>query len=180
MIFKIYLKILKIVNFRKYAKTIGVNYGHNTIFIGHGTSFGSEPYLISIGNNVLISNEVLFVNHDGGIHVLDKSKYKNVVKYGSISIGDNVFVGQRTIIMPGVRIGNNVVIGAGSIVTKSIPDNCIVAGNPAKFICYYNDYCENSYKSNPKYDIDNYKNNKKDEVMKICSKQKLKENITLK
>lgn len=179
MIFRIYLYILKIFNFKKYAKKIGVKFSDDTIFIGHNTSFGSEPYLISIGKKVLISNEVLFVNHDGGIHVLDKSKYKNVIKYGSISIGNNVFIGQRVIIMPGVNIGNNVVVGAGSIVTKSIPDDCVVAGNPARFITNYNDYCEKNQKSNPNYNIVNYKKNKKEEVINICRNQKPKDYITL-
>jgi len=49
-------------------------------------------------------------------------------------IGDNCFIGSRTIILPGVKIGNEVVIGIGSVVTKDIPNNCIAAGNPARII----------------------------------------------
>lgn len=57
-------------------------------------------------------------------------------KESSIYIGDNVFIGTRCIILKGVSIGNNSVIGAGSIVTKSIPANCVAAGNPCKVIRY--------------------------------------------
>lgn len=49
-------------------------------------------------------------------------------------IGDNCLVGNYAVIMPGIHIGNSVVVGAGSIVTKDVPDNCIVAGNPARII----------------------------------------------
>mgnify|MGYP002627478778 FL=1 len=49
-------------------------------------------------------------------------------------IGNNVIVGINSIILPGVRVGSHVVIGAGSVVTKDVPDHCIVAGNPAKVI----------------------------------------------
>ena len=55
-------------------------------------------------------------------------------------MGDNVFVGAITTILPGVQIGNNVIIGAGSVVTRSIPDNMVAAGNPAKVICSLEDY----------------------------------------
>jgi acetyltransferase-like isoleucine patch superfamily enzyme len=51
-----------------------------------------------------------------------------------VYIGDYCFIGANSIVLPGIRIGNNVVIGAGSVVTKSVPDCCIVAGNPAKII----------------------------------------------
>ena len=60
----------------------------------------------------------------------------------NVSIGDNVFVGAGTIILPGVYIGNRVIIGAGSIVTKDIPDNSVAVGNPAKVICTINEYLE--------------------------------------
>ena len=49
-------------------------------------------------------------------------------------IGNNSIIGINSVVLPGIRIGNHVVIGAGSIVTKDIPDNCIAAGNPAKVI----------------------------------------------
>lgn len=57
-------------------------------------------------------------------------------------IGDYVYIGNGAFVMPGVTVGNNVLIAAGSVVTKSIPDNCVVAGNPAKFICTLDEYIE--------------------------------------
>jgi acetyltransferase-like isoleucine patch superfamily enzyme len=53
-----------------------------------------------------------------------------------VVIEDNVWIGSKTIILPGVRIGNHAVIGAGSIVTKDIPPRCVAAGNPARVIRY--------------------------------------------
>jgi acetyltransferase-like isoleucine patch superfamily enzyme len=49
-------------------------------------------------------------------------------------VGECCFIGARSIIMPGVRVGNHCIVAAGSVVTKDVPDNCIVAGNPAKII----------------------------------------------
>ena len=62
-------------------------------------------------------------------------------------IGDNVYIGSKCIILPGVRIGNNVVIGAGSVVTKDIPDNSVYAGNPARFICDLQTYADKALKN---------------------------------
>lgn len=60
----------------------------------------------------------------------------------NVTIGNNVFVGAGTIILPGVHVGNRVIIGAGSIVTKDIPDNKVAAGNPARVICDIDAYLE--------------------------------------
>lgn len=59
---------------------------------------------------------------------------------GYTVIGDNVFIGMNSSIMPGVHIGNNCVIGTGSVVTKDVPDNMVVAGNPARIICTLEDF----------------------------------------
>lgn len=60
----------------------------------------------------------------------DRSLYSK----GPVIIGDNVWVGAGSCILPNVTIGNNCIIGANSVVTKSFPDNCVIAGNPAKII----------------------------------------------
>ena len=57
-------------------------------------------------------------------------------------IGDNVFIGMRSTILKGVHIGNNVIIGANSLVNKDIPDNCVVAGNPCKVLMSLDEYLE--------------------------------------
>lgn len=103
--------------------------------------FGSEPYLISLGNKVKIAGGVQFITHDGGINVLrNMNLLNNADVFGEIRVGNNVFIGFRSIIMPGVTIGDNVVIGGGSIVTRDIPNNSVVAGVPAKILSSIEDY----------------------------------------
>jgi acetyltransferase-like isoleucine patch superfamily enzyme len=109
----------------KYARVLGVDVGEGTRFMGIKLgAFSTEPYLIKIGKNCLITADVQFVTHDGSIYHL-KNKYPDVDYIDKIIVGDNVFIGLRAIILPGVTIGNNVVIGAGSVVTRNIPSNAI-------------------------------------------------------
>ena len=105
--------------------------------------FGSEPYLITIGNNVRVSYGVKFATHDGGAWTLRKTgMLDNVDIFGQIKIGDNTNIGWNVIILPGVTIGKNCVIGAGAVVTKDIPDNSVAAGVPARVIETLDEYCE--------------------------------------
>lgn len=114
--------------------------------------WAEESYLISIGNNVWITSGVRFINHDASVQVVQKAiGYHGIDKVGKIQIGSNVFVGNDCILMPGIRIGDNCVIGAGSVVTKSIPDNSVVAGNPARVISNFNDYAEKCIEHSDKY-----------------------------
>lgn len=97
--------------------------------------FGTEPYLIEVGKHVEFALGVRLITHDGGMWVLRKnSKFKNYDYFAPISIGDNVFIGYNATVLPGVKIGNNSIIGAGAVVTKDVPENSIVAGVPAKVI----------------------------------------------
>lgn len=121
-------------------KKSGIQMGENCE-VYKNVTFGSEPYLITIGNNVRITANVSFVNHDGGMWVLRKLyNQPNIDFFGKIDIGDNVHIGINSIIMPNVKIGNNVIIGAGSIVTKNVESNSIYAGVPAKKIRSLSDY----------------------------------------
>ena len=108
--------------------------------------FGSEPYLISIGNHVRINAGVLLITHDGGVWVLRRrlqiSDASKLDLFGRITIGNNVHIGTNAIIMPGVHIGDNCIIGCGAIVTKDVPDDSISAGVPARVIESVNDYYE--------------------------------------
>lgn len=104
---------------------------------------GSEPYLITIGSNVTITSGCKILTHDGGIKVpMRLGLCRNADLFGSVQIGDNVFIGIDTIILPGVKIGTNTVIGAGSVVTKDIPNNSVAAGVPCKILYSIEHYYE--------------------------------------
>ena len=104
--------------------------------------FGTEPYLIEIGNNVRITDGVKFVTHDGGLWVL-RNLHEDLKKadyFDKIIIKDNVHIGWNSIIMPGVTIGENCIIGCCAVVTKDIPDNSVAVGVPAKVIETIDEY----------------------------------------
>jgi len=112
--------------------------------IATSVNFGSEPYLLSFGDNVRIASGVNFYTHEGAIGVIRilKPEYKNAGIYGRIVVGNNVHIGSHSTIMPGVTIGNNVIIGSGAIVTHDIPDNSVAVGVPARVICTVDDFFE--------------------------------------
>jgi acetyltransferase-like isoleucine patch superfamily enzyme len=137
---EVYLK--KNGNIIKYYKKKGVTIGKKCRFSGN-PDFGTEPYLVSIGDNCLISCNVVFMTHDGALSVLrNLNVVDNVDKIKPIAIGNNVFIGMNSSILPGVSICDNVIVGFGSLVTKSIVDSGVYAGVPAKYICSLEDYYE--------------------------------------
>lgn len=144
----------------------GVKMGINCQIFG-GCSFGSEPYLIHLGNNVKITYGCIFITHDGGVEVLRNldSNLKNIDVFGKIEIGDNVFIGNKCMILPNVKIGDNVVIGAGSVVTKNIPSNVVAAGVPAKVIKSIDEY-KKGVLTKVDYTKNMKKSTKKDYLMK--------------
>lgn len=117
------------------------NLGKNVSIIGPA-NFGSEPYLITIGDNTTISFDCAFVTHDAATRVIRNLPDGNpeTVIYGPIYIGRNCFIGCRTVVLPGVTIGDNCIIGAGSIVNKNIPSNTVAAGVPCEIICTLEEY----------------------------------------
>lgn len=95
----------------------------------------SDPKMIQIGNNVVVAAGVKFINHDVMHHVFNNiEKDSTDFTMGCIKIGDNVFIGAYSIILPNVNIGNNSIIAAGSVVNKDVPHGSIVGGVPAKEI----------------------------------------------
>lgn len=124
----------------KYLQKRGCTIGDSVILYCGVDSFGSEPYLITIGNNVTITNGVRLLTHDGGMRVISKLYGVKWDKFGKIVIGNNVFIGIDSIIMPNVTIGDNCIIGAGSVVTSSCESNFVYAGVPARKICSITEY----------------------------------------
>ena len=99
---------------------------------------------VEIGNNVLMASHVYISDNSHGVYkgtIEDSSPntppQKRNYLIECVKIGDNVWLGEGVIVMPGVTIGNGCVIGAHSVVNKSIPDNCIAVGTPAKIIKRY-------------------------------------------
>lgn len=112
--------------------------------IGDGCSFGTGVFidptfccLIRIGDNCTITTKAHILAHDAST-----KKHLGYTKIGQVSIGNSVFVGANVTILPNVMIGDNSIIAAGSVVTKSVPANEVWGGNPAKYICTLEDYLE--------------------------------------
>ena len=124
----------------------GIQIGENVDFIQPISPVisSSEPYLIKIGDNTTISFEVVFITHDAATRVIRHLPDKNpeTVIYGTIEVGRNCFIGARTTILPNVKIGDNTIIGACSLVNRDIPSNVVAAGNPCKVICTLDEYQE--------------------------------------
>lgn len=132
-------------------RIMGVKIGKNTIIYTSIFNFDTFfPNLIEIGSNCVISKKTLLITHDysrgfpvEGLTTMTK---------GRIKIGDNTFIGMRCLILPGLEIGKNVIVGGGAVITKSIPDNVVVAGNPAKIICSLEEFIKKKSKREETYD----------------------------
>ena len=93
-----------------------------------------RPWMLTIGEYCKITKGTIILTHDYSRSVL-RRKYGEIIgEAGKTVIGDNVFIGMNSIILMGAHIGNNVIIGAGSVVSGKIPDNCVAAGNPCRVI----------------------------------------------
>lgn len=113
------------------------------ITIGNNVNINFDCHIgcineIKIGNDVLIASKVLIIDHDHGDINLQSVKVapmkRPLVSKGKISIGNNVWIGEGCVLMAGVDIGDNCIIGANSVVTKKFDANTVIAGNPAKII----------------------------------------------
>ena len=107
----------------------GARIGTGTRLLVH--SLGSEPYLVSIGDDTLVSTDVLFVTHDGATWVgRDREPRLNV--FGPIEIGSRCFVGARSVLLPGTKLGDRCIVGAGAVVKGEFPAGSVIAGVPAR------------------------------------------------
>ena len=137
--------------YAKYLRKKGIlkKQGENC-FISKGAGI-SDPYLTSIGDNVWITDGCKLLCHDASVIMLNMMNGSHFDKVNTISIGDNSFLGNNTIVLPGVSIGYGTVIGAGSVVNKNIDNNSVWAGNPARFICTLEDYVKKTELINASY-----------------------------
>ena len=124
---------INIMNARRRGTQIGENCRVFSAIIA------KEPTLIKVGNRVTISSEVEFCTHDNANIKAIPGKTDVV---GPIVVGDDCFVGMRSILMYGVTLGDHCVVAAGSVVTKSFPPRTVLGGNPARAICTIDQYAE--------------------------------------
>ncbi|KAB7644174.1 acyltransferase [Polymorphobacter fuscus] len=106
-----------------YVSVLGMTIGVDCRISRSAKLDRTNPRGVHIGDHTLISFDAAILTHDfvGGRHV-------------DTFVGSNCFIGARSLIMPGVRIGNHCIIGSGSVVTSDIPDNCVAVGNPARIL----------------------------------------------
>lgn len=115
----------------------------STLNIGKDCYFGNRiTFLVGdsiiIGDRVLVADDVSFVSENHGINPEANLPYMNQeLSVAPITVGDNCWIGEKTVVTAGVSIGKGCVIGAMSVVTKDIPDYCVAVGIPAKIIKKY-------------------------------------------
>jgi acetyltransferase-like isoleucine patch superfamily enzyme len=121
----------------------GISIGENVKFFGNLKMVSidtTRPSLVSIGNDVQIVSPFTILTH-GFEWTVFRNKYKEIIgSSGKVVIGNNVYIGKETCILKGTRIGDNVIIGAKSLVNKDIPSDCVAAGVPAKKIMDLDEY----------------------------------------
>lgn len=119
----------------EYAYAHGFKSGKNFQYNSGYPIDGNWPWLISVGDDVTLASNVRLLAHDAST-----AKTGVRTKVGIVRIGNNVFIGADSVVLCNTRIGDNVIIGAGSVVTKDIPSNSVYAGNPAQFVCTFEEY----------------------------------------
>lgn len=109
----------------------GVKIGDRCII--SNVDWSTEPFLIEIGDHVVIAGGTTFLTHDGAVWVF-RDEDPNIDLFGKIKIGNNCVLSLNTLILPNTTIGDNCIIGAGAVVRGVIPDNSVVIGNPGKVV----------------------------------------------
>lgn len=113
-----------------YLRKLGVKIGQNCRI--YAMDFSTEPYLIEMGNHVAISPGTKFITHHGATWCFQEELKGGI--FGKIKIGNNVFIGIDCLILLNTEIGDNSIIGAGSVVRGKFPDNSVIVGNPAQVV----------------------------------------------
>lgn len=122
----------------KTLRAMGVRVGEGCRI--YTTRFGSEPWLIRIGNGCGIAHDVTFVTH--GANWILQHKYETLTTFGKIDIKDNCYIGVNATVLPNVTVGPDAIVGAAAVVTKDVAPRTVVAGNPARVLCTLDEYEE--------------------------------------
>lgn len=147
-------------------KYIGVSLGENLNIYGNPLEiFGTEPWCISLGDNVDITREVLFVTHDEGT-LLFRDRVPTLEVTNKIKVVNNVYIGIGSIILRGVNIGDNCIIAAGSIFSKDVKSNSVYGGVQAKRIKSIEEYFKGIEKMS--LGLGHLKGKSKDDALKKC------------
>ena len=143
-------------NFVKYLRMGGVKVGENVKFRypNHTIIDLNRPSLIEIGDNVDINDNFTIMTHDFGTYVLRNLYHDFVASSGRVKIGSNIYFGRDVTVLKGVTIGDNCIIGLGSIVTRDIPSNSVAVGVPCRVICSIEEYYQNRRKKQVKEAIE--------------------------
>jgi maltose O-acetyltransferase len=180
-ILKILLKITDKYKHSNYNRKLnncianGLTLGKNVTIMPGAFIDPRYSFLISIGNNCSLSNGVIIVAHDAA-----PFKFTNgYTRLGKVVIKDNCYIGTNAIILPGVTIGPNVLIAAGSVVNKNIPPNSCVAGVPARVYSNFDEFIKNHediIKMKPSYDYKDFNspsNEFKEKIKKILDEDQV-------
>lgn len=120
----------------------GLKLGKNVYIFNPGKIDENLCWLISIGDDCILSQDVRILAHDSSM-----ARHLGYTKVGKVTIGCRTYIGAGTTILPGVDIGSDVIIGAGSVVTNDIPSNSVVVGNPARVIKSTSEFIEENKKN---------------------------------
>lgn len=126
--------------FTKYLRSKGIAIGDGCTFQEGVCIDTTRPSLVTIGNNVRMNKNFTLLTHDFGTSVFRLKYYEFIPSSGKVNIGNNVYFAQKCTVLKGVTIGDNCIIGYGSIVTKSIPSNTVAVGCPARVLCTLDEY----------------------------------------
>lgn len=147
-IITLYKKVKELWN-RRSSESLIQFYRNKGITIGNHCVFRSpmstkidtmRPSLVEIGDNVDMNKNFTIMAHDFSHRVFLELYGEFLSSSGQVKIGNNIYFGTDVIVLKGVTIGDNCIIGAGSIVSKSIPSNSVAAGVPCRVICTIDEY----------------------------------------
>lgn len=109
----------------------GVRIGEHCVV--HTSEFSTEPYLVELGDRVVVAGGTMFFTHEGTARII-RDERPSAQLFGKIVVGDDTLIGQNCIIHPGAEIGRRCVIGSGTVIRGKIPDNSLVVGNPGRVV----------------------------------------------